>query len=83
MIVHAAGESSPGNLPSGIHAICLVVPGEKELQELEKTLFRAGVPFSSIIENDHPYVGQLMAIGCVPAEKGALKRYLSYLPLLK
>lgn len=83
MIIHAAGESSPGNLPSGTHAICLVVPGEKELWELEKTLRRAGLKFSAIIENDSPYTAQLMAIGTAPACKEVLKRYFSSLPLLK
>ncbi len=82
-IVHAAGESSPGNLPSGTHAVCLVVPGEKELQELEKNLRRAGVKFSAIIESDSPYTAQLMAIGCVPGSKEGLKRFLSSLPLLR
>ncbi len=82
-IIHAAGESSPGNLPSGTHAVCLVVPGEKELWELEKTLRRAGVKFSAIIENDSPYTAQLMAIGLAPAGKEVLKRWLSALPLLR
>lgn len=83
-IVHAAGESSPGDLPPGTHAVCLVVPGEFELQELEARLRRAGVRFTSIVENDAPFAAQLMAIGCAPAGKEVvLKRWLSSLPLLR
>lgn len=82
-IVHAAGESSPGNLPSGTHAVCLVVPGEKELGELETKLRRAGIQHSTIIESDSPYTAQRMAIGCAPAGKEVLRRYLSALPLLR
>lgn len=82
-IIHAAGESSPGNLPSGTHAVCLVVPGEKELWALEQMLRRARVKFSAIIENDSPYTAQLMAIGCAPVGKEVLRRFLSSLPLLK
>lgn len=82
-IVHAAGESSPGNLPSGTHAVCLVVPGEKELWELERRLRHGGVKFSAIIESDSLFTAQLMAIGCIPAGKEVLRRFLSALPLLK
>jgi hypothetical protein len=82
-LIHAAGESSPGNLPSGTHAVCLVVPGEKELQALEQQLRKGGVKFTSIIESDAPYTGQLMAIGCAPVGKEVLKRFLSSLPLLR
>lgn len=82
-IVHSAGESSPGNLHSGTHAICLTVPNEEELRKVADKLGEAGVPFVSIIEVDAPFTDQLMAIGCVPAGKEALKRCLSALPLLK
>lgn len=82
-IVHAAGESSPGNLPPGTHAVVLVVPSEKELWELERRLRHGGVKFSSIIESDSPFTAQLTAIGCAPAGREVLRRFLSSLPLLK
>ena len=82
-IVHAAGESSPGHLPSGTHAVCLVVPGEADLRVLERQLRDAGVPFAAVVENDAPYTDQLMAIGVAPSQKGDLKRHLSSLPLLR
>jgi hypothetical protein len=82
-IVHAAGESSPGNLPSGTHAVCLTVPDEGALRAVADRLASAGVPFVSIVETDPPYHGSLMAIGCVPAGKEVLRRHLSSLPLLR
>lgn len=82
-IVHAAGESSPGNLPSGTHAVCLVVPDERTLAALADRLAAAGVPFVRIVESDAPFTGQLMALGCAPARKEALRRQLSSLPLLR
>jgi hypothetical protein len=82
-IVHAAGESSPGNLPRGTYAVCLVVPGEKELWELEQRLRKAGLRFVSIVESDAPYTGQLMALGFAPAGKEVLRLYLSPLPLYR
>lgn len=82
-VIHAAGESSPGNIPSGTHAVCLVVPGEKELEELETRLRRAGIKHTTIVENDAPYTAQRTAIGFPPSGKGVLRKFLSALPLLK
>ena len=82
-IIHAAGESSPGNLPSGVHAVCLTVPSEEALRAVADKLAASSIPFVSIIESDAPYTEQFMAIGCVPAGKEVLKRCLSALPLLR
>ena len=82
-IIHAAGESSPGNLPSGTHAVCLVVPDELALRAVADRLGAAHVPFVSSVETDAPYEDSLMAIGCMPAAKEVLKRHLSALPLLR
>ena len=49
-IVHAAGESSPGNLPEGTHAIVLAVPGELELDSVATRLKAAGIQFVRIEE---------------------------------
>ncbi len=82
-VVHAAGESSPGNLPEGTHAICLTVPSEMALREVSSRLTAAGLAHVPIIETDAPYAGALMAVGCVPAQKEVLRRVLSALPLLR
>lgn len=82
-IVHAAGESSPGNLPEGTHAIVLAVPGELELESVATRLKAAGIQFVRIEEPDAPFHGALMALGLRPARKEVLRRALSSLPLLK
>lgn len=82
-LVHAAGESSPGNLPEGTYAVALGVPSELALQAVAARLTRAGVPFVPITEPDAPYAGALMAVGVVPARKEVLRRHLSDLPLVK
>jgi len=81
-VCHAAGESSPGNLPSGTYAVILEASPE-ELQALEHKLQLAGCPHRSIRENDLPWNGELLAIGLRPALKKEVKRHLSSLPLLK
>jgi hypothetical protein len=81
--VHAAGESSPGNLPTGTHAIVLAVPDESALKAVAARLELSQVPCKRIEEPDPPFDGALMAIGVVPGRKEDLRRYLSSLPLLK
>lgn len=82
-IAHAAGESSPGNLPVGTHVVVLMVPDESALRAVAARLELARVPCVRVEEVDPPYAGQLMAIGCVPGRKEVVGRYLSSLPLLK
>lgn len=83
-LIHAAGESSPGNLPEATRAVALAVPDEKSLLDLETSLSVAGVSFKSIREPDPPYYGALMAIGLVPQHKTPLlKQLLGKLPLVK
>ena len=82
-LVHAAGESSPGNLPTGTNAVVLSVPDEATLAAVADKLAVAGVPFVRIVEPDAPYDNALMAIGCVPARKEVLRKHLSSLPLLQ
>lgn len=81
-IVHAAGESSPGNLPAGCYAVVLAAPSEA-LLAYEKRLSEAQVPFCAIVENSGEYAGQITAIGVRPERRSKLKRYFSSLPLLK
>ncbi len=82
-VVHAAGESSPGNLPHATNAVVLAVPDESTLREYQARLERAGVPHVPIHEPDAPWNGQLTAIGLVPvADRAPLRPLLSSLPLL-
>lgn len=82
-ILHAGGESSPGNLPDGTHAVVLAVPGEAELAAVGHRLTLAGIPHVRIIEDSPPYSGQLMAIGVSPGPRKEVHRCLSSLPLLR
>lgn len=82
-IVHAAGESSPGNLNSGTNAVVLGVDSEAALYLLQRQLARAGVPHVAVTEPDTPWDGALTAIGIVPlADRSIVKPILSKLPLL-
>lgn len=82
-LVHAAGESSPGHLPDGTHAVVLGVKDEAELAAIEARLLGAGVSLRSIRENDGTYAGALMSLGLTPAPKSTLKRFVSSIPLLR
>ena len=82
-LIHAAGESSPGNLPASTYAVALVVKDEACLRSLAETLERAGLPRHLCIESDAPYTGQAMALGIAPGDRKVLKKYLSKYPLLK
>lgn len=82
-IIHAAGESSPGNLSSGTNAVCLVVPDELTLERVANRLREKGVQLVRIEEPDSPWNGALMAIGLVPVRKEDVRRHLSSLPLLR
>lgn len=88
-IAHAAGESSPGNLPNGTHVVVLTAPSEDALEAVSARLRARGIEHTRIIEPDAPYGagdgihGQLMALGCVPGRKEVIGRALSSLPLLR
>jgi hypothetical protein len=82
-IVHAAGESSPGNLDPGTFAVVLSAANERALMGIAERLERERVAFVPVFEPDAPHNGALMALGLRPARKEALKRHVSQLPLLK
>jgi hypothetical protein len=82
-VVHAAGESSPGNLPTGTIAVVLGVPDEKALIAISARLTLAGIAHKRIFEDAEPYKHQLMAIGCAPGRKEVVGRVLRGLKLLK
>ena len=79
--VHAAGESSPGNIPSDTRAVMLHVAGAEELLALEAKLRAAGIEFVAIREPDQE--NQLMAIGLKPTFRRLVKRVMSGLPLAR
>ena len=83
MIVHGAGESSPGDLPDDTHAIVLAVPDEASLARLADRLRKSGVAFVEVREPDDPWANALMALGLAPGRKEVLRKHLSMLPLLK
>jgi len=80
-ITHAAGESSPGNLPPKTFAVVLGVDRD-DLVLVHKRLKKHGIEHELIIENDPPYRNQLMAIGIVPCPKKCVYPYLRDLRLL-
>jgi peptidyl-tRNA hydrolase len=82
-VTHAAGASSPGNLPLNTTAVVLGVDSEQHLKEEEERLSREGVVFSAVREPDPPYNGQLMAIGVRPNERRNLEKYFEHLKLLR
>lgn len=81
-LIHAAGESSPGNLPEGTIAVALTADIQK-LHQLEDRLIKDNVPHKAIREPDAPWCGALLAIGVFPDSKNNLKKYFSQLPLVK
>jgi len=82
-IVHAAGESSPGNLPPGTYAVVLAVDNERALARAADVIRQRGVNFTVLFEPDVPFDGAMMAIGLAPGRKEALRRHVSSFPLLK
>lgn len=82
-LVHAAGESSTGDLKEGTYAVVLAASNELELKSIRKLLFARGVDHVAIHEPDPPYHGQLMAIGVVPKKKSQVYPHLSSIPLLR
>lgn len=82
--IHAAGESSPGNIPGDTHAVALHVKNEARLLKLEQALLDARVKFVAIREPDAPFNNALMAIGLSPAPRTPeLRQLLGKLPLVK
>ncbi len=81
--VHAAGESSTGNLPDGTRAVVLAAENQAKLLAIERNLLENGIVFTAIREPDPPYLGELMAIGIKPTDKSSVYPFLKKLPLLK
>ncbi len=80
-LIHAAGESSPGDLSSGTYAIALAAKSELQLLALEQRLISQNIPHAAIREPD--WDGQLMAIGIAPCDRSIVRKEVSQLPLIK
>ena len=83
MLVHAAGESSPGGLADGTFAVVLAARDELELALIAERLEARGVALVRIREPDAPWGNALMALGLVPDRKEVLRRHVSSIPLLR
>lgn len=81
--IHAAGESSPGNLPTHTYAVALKARDEAQLVEIHARLEADGVPCVLIREPDPPWNNQAMALGIVPCDRSRVRKHLSQLPLLR
>lgn len=81
--IHAAGESSPGDLPPDTHAVALQVPDEAALLAVHEILTGAAVSHRLIREPDAPYLGAAMAIGLPPQSRENLRPLLGKLALLR
>lgn len=83
MIVHAAGESSSGNLAPNTHAVVLCVEDEQSLLALSDRLAAAGCVHVTVREPDPPYAGAAMALGLPPQDRASLRPHLKRLALFK
>jgi hypothetical protein len=67
-LIHAAGESSPGDLPDGTFAVALAAKSLAHLEHLERKLVRLEIPHRAVREPDAPFNGELVAIGIMPVD---------------
>lgn len=82
-LVHAAGESSPGNLPCDTFAVVLAVPSAGDLEALAERLVTLGVRHVLIREPDAPWCGEAMALGLAPVDRETVRVVLKHLRLYK
>lgn len=83
-LIHAAGESSPGNLPTHTCAVALAARDEAHLEDLERGLLDRDIPHRAIREPDAPWDNALLAIGIEPvSDRATVKPVTGSLGLLK
>lgn len=83
-LIHAAGESSPGGLPTHTFAVALAARDQPHLEFLEQKLLERKIPHRAIREPDAPWDNALMAIGLEPvADRALVKPVTSSLALLR
>jgi hypothetical protein len=87
MYIHAAAQSAAGMHDDATFALALDCCREPEsgdhrqhLAEISCMLVREGIPHRRIFENDDPYNGDLMAIGCQPMQRNRIGELLRHLP---
>ena len=71
-LVHAAGETGPTE--PGTHAVVLSAKDRNHLLAIEDQLINYNIKHHSIREPDHPWNGEIMAIGLYPTSDRALVR---------
>ena len=83
-LTHAAGESSPGNLPPNTHVVVLAAPNEGKLLRAHRRLSDRDIPHVLIREPDAPFNGEATAIGVYPIkDRRPVRRAFAGLKLLK
>ncbi len=83
-LLHAAGETSPGNLDPGTYAVVLAARDLAHIEAIERELLARAIPHHPVREPDPPHHGALMAIGFTPTrDRAALAPVLGRLPLLR
>ena len=84
-LIHAAGESSPDDLPRGTHAVALAARDEAHLEAIARRLDFDGIAHHLVHEPDPPWCGALMAVGLPPMPRDNDKpiEALRRLPLLR
>ena len=82
-LVHASGETSPGNLPDGTYAIVLAAKDEADLLSIQGELLKLDVPHRLIREPDAPFFNEATAIGVMPVLRSSLPKFFRKLPLLR
>lgn len=83
-LTHAAGESSPGNLPPNTRAVVLAAENEAKLLRAHQRLEKRGIPHIVIREPDAPFCGAATAIGVYPVrDRRPVRRALERFKLLK
>lgn len=82
-LIHAAGDSSFGNLPSDTHAVALHARDQPELLRIHEKLTAAGIQHKLVREPDPPFNGEAVAIGVVPMPRDQVSKLVSQLPLIR
>ena len=81
--MHAAGESSDGNLSPGTYAVVLGTEDEESLKRIANNLENLKVPVHRVVESSGKHADQLMALGIKPGPKSERGRWVSNMPLLR
>lgn len=83
--IHAAGESTPGRVPTGCFAVALAARDEMHLRALSEAFHLADIPHVLVEEPiEGQERGEAMAIGIEPTtDRSPIMRLTSSLPLVR